>query len=294
MTLANRIVARYLGASPAFVQRLATDEMSPRKEPWSLGARIRLASEEVKSARRMMATDEMKVISNAGYKDLTGILRIPIARVTDPKTHESRVLVGNEAIDKAGVRIKGKPYMDDARMEKLFSGEVVVEEKVDGHPVIIIFGGYTFFCESWQYRPTVQYDGVPFSHDGWPEYTPVYDIIDGEHEPPYKPGGAEKWLARGDKEAVCKMVGAPLVPMVFSGRVAPEGVPAMAKRLSGFATESEAEGIVIKNLKAGVFGKFINLEFARAITDESLWTEAHPMQRKEKHVRKVWDFDDKS
>ena len=164
MTLASRIVARYLGASPEFVQRLATDEM--------------------------------KVISNAGYKDLTGILRIPIARITDPKTHESRVIVGNEAIDKAGVRIKGKPYMDDARMEKLFSGEVVVEEKVDGHPTIIIFGGYTFFCESLQYRHTVQYDGVPFSRDGWPEYTPVYDIIDGEHEPPYKPGGAEKWLSR--------------------------------------------------------------------------------------------------
>ena len=93
---------------------------------------------------------------------------------------------------------------------------------------------------------------------------------------------------------MCKMVGAPLVPMVFAGHVEPENVPAMAKRLSGFATESEAEGIVIKNLKAGVFGKFINLEFARAITDESTWQGPHPMQRKEKHGRKVWDFDDKA
>jgi hypothetical protein len=241
------------------------------------------------AAKFAAETDEMKVISNAGYKDLTGILRIPIARITDPKTQESKVLVGNEAIDKAGVRIKGKPYMSDAQMEKLFSSEVVVEEKVDGHPTIIIFGGYTFFCESLKYRHTVSYDGVPFSQDGWPDYTPVYDILDGEKEPPYKPGGAERWLSRSEKEALCRMVGAPLVPLVFSGRIEPENVPAMAKRISGFATESEAEGVVIKNLKAGVFGKFINLEFARAITDDSLWGQAHPMQRKEKHVRKVFE-----
>ena len=145
------------------------------------------------TARRVLEegpeTDTMKVISNAGYKDLTGIRRIPIAGVTDPKTGERRVVVGNDAIDAAGVRISGKPYMSDAEMEELFSGEVVVEEKVDGHPTIIIFGGYTFFCESLQYRHTVSYDGVPFSTDGWPDYTPCYDVIEGEKEPPYAPGG---------------------------------------------------------------------------------------------------------
>lgn len=255
--VANQIVvARHLGASPEFARRLATDEM--------------------------------RILDNAGYKDLSGIRRIPIANVVDPKTKERKVVIGNEEIDKANARIRGKPYMSDAMMEKLFSGEVVIEEKVDGHPTIIIFGGYTFFCESLQYRHTVSYNGVPFSQDGWPDYTVVYDVIDGEKEPPYKPGGNENWLSRSEKESVCQMVGAPLVPLVFKGRVTPEEVPRLAKRLSGFATESEAEGIVIKNLSAGVFGKFINLEFARAITDESLWGGVHPMQRREKHRREVF------
>lgn len=251
------VVARYFGASRDFARRLATDDM--------------------------------RIISNAGYKDLTGIRRIPIASVTDPKTKERRVIIGNDEIDKAGVRIRGKPYMSDEMMEKLFSGEVVIEEKVDGHPTIIIFGGYTFFCESLQFRHTVSYNGVPFSQNGWPDYTVVYDVIDGEKEPPYKPGGNENWLSRSEKEAVCQMVGAPLVPLAFKGRVDPEQIPSIAKRISGFATESEAEGIVIKNLTAGVFDKFINLEFTKAITDEALWGGVHPMQRREKHRREVFE-----
>jgi len=250
------VVARYFGASQDFARRLASDEM--------------------------------RVLDNAGFKDLSGIRRIPIASVVDPKTKERRVIVGNDEIDRMGARIKGKPYMSDAQMEKLFSGEVVVEEKVDGHPTIIIFGGYTFFCESLTFRHTVSYNGVPFAQEGWPDYTVVYDVIDGEKEPPYKAGGRENWLTRSEKESVCQMVGAPLVPLVFKGRVSPEEVPKMAKRISGFSTSSEAEGIVIKNLQAGIFGKFINLEFSQAITDEALWGGVHPMQRREKHRREVF------
>jgi hypothetical protein len=235
---------------------------------------------------RRIATDEIRVISNAGYKDLTGIRRLPIAKHVNPKTKEERVLVGNEAIDAAGARIKGKPYMTDDQMERLLSGEIVIEEKVDGHPVIVIFGGFTFFAESLQFRHTVGYDGVPFSLDGWPDYTVVYDVIDGEKEPPYKPGGGENWLSRSEKEALCQSVGAPLVPLVFRGKVRPEDVPALANRISGFSSKSNAEGIVLKNHKAGVFGKFINVEFQQAISDEALWGGVHPMQRKEKHQRK--------
>ena len=43
----------------------------------------------------------MKIIDNAGYKDLSGIRRIPIARVVGKGGVES-VVIGNDAIDQAG------------------------------------------------------------------------------------------------------------------------------------------------------------------------------------------------
>ena len=45
----------------------------------------------------------------------------------------------------------------------------------------------------------------------------------------------------------------------YPGAVKPEDVPKLADRISGFGAD-KAEGVVIKNLAAGVFGKFINLE----------------------------------
>ena len=91
----------------------------------------------------------MRVIDNAGYKDITGVRRIPVAKVVDPRTKEEKVVVGNAEIDKAGARIRGKATMTDSEMDMLFDGsELVVEEKVDGHPMIIIKDGFTSFCES--------------------------------------------------------------------------------------------------------------------------------------------------
>ena len=125
----------------------------------------------------------MRVIDNAGYKDLSGIRRIPIARVVGKGGVET-VVVGNDAIDRAGARIRGKPYMDDATMYRLFDGSpLVVEEKVDGHPVVILHGGYTFFCEQLTIQHSVSYEQVPYSLEGWPDMTVVYDVLDGEFEP---------------------------------------------------------------------------------------------------------------
>ena len=231
--------------------------------------------------------DGMRVIDNAGYKDLTGIRRIPIARGSD-----GTVVIGNEAIDEAGARISGKPYMTDDVMEKLFDGSpLVCEEKVDGHPTIIIYGGYTFFCEGLRVQHSVDYDNVPYSQEGWPDMVVVYDILDGEMEPPYSKGqGTGKWLSRSEKESLCQFVGAPLVPVVWEGHVDPEGLPKLADRISSFSGGSKAEGIVLKNYRTGVFGKFINLEFQSRLSDESLHPGGiHPMQRGVKNTRK-WGF----
>ena len=230
----------------------------------------------------------MKIVDNAGFKDLSGIRRIPIARVTDRRGVES-VLIGNDAIDWANARIKGKPYMTDAVMDRLFDGSpLVVEEKVDGHPIIILHEGYTFFCEQLTIQHSVSYEQVPYSLDGWPDMTVVYDVLDGEYEPPYRVGAGARmpWLNRAEKESVCDMVGAPVAPLVWQGKVSPETLPTLADRISSFSGASKAEGIVLKNYRTGVFGKFINLEFQQGISDEALQGGIHPLRRGLKNTRR--------
>ena len=227
-----------------------------------------------------------------GYKQITGLRRIPIAKATDPKTKQEKILVGNEEIDNYKVRISGKEYMTDAKMWRLFDGEVVVEEKVDGHPIIILYGGYTFFCESLNIQHTVEYDNVPYSEGGWPDMTVVYEIMEGENQPPYSEGeGTGKWLSRSEKESLCHLVGAPVVPLVFKGQLEPQSLPKLAARLTSFGSGT-AEGIILKNLKTGVFGKFINVEFQRAIAEEALWGGVHPELRGLKNLRKRFAVDD--
>lgn len=127
----------------------------------------------------------MKIIDNAGYKDLTGIKRIPVARIVSPSGEET-VAIGNREIDAAKARIRGKPYMSDATLLKLFDGSpLVVEEKVDGHPMVVLFEGFTFFAESLKIMHSVPYEGVPYSLGEWPDMLVVYDILDREVEPPY-------------------------------------------------------------------------------------------------------------
>ena len=60
----------------------------------------------------------------------------------------------------------------------------------------------------------------------------------------------------------------------------------LADRISSFSGASKAEGIVLKNYRSGVFGKFINLEFQQRITDEALQGGIHPMRRGLKNTRR--------
>ena len=239
----------------------------------------------IKSAARYKCVPEgMRLIDyTRGYKQISKIRRIPIAK------ENGEVVVGLEDITDRDLLIRGKPYMGTDEMEALFSDEVVIEEKVDGHPMIALYEGYTFFCESLKVRHSVDYDACPYSVDGWPDMLVVYEVMDGEHEPPYSPGfGTGKWLTRSEKEAVCRMVGAPVVPARFKGRISPEDVPNLAAAKSGFGS-GQAEGVVIKNLKKGIFGKFVNIEFQKKITDEDTWGGVHPERLGIKNVRRIAD-----
>lgn len=98
--------------------------------------------------------DSLRIIDFVrGYKQISNVRRIPIALL---KSKGGDIpIIGNAEIDKYKLRIRGKEYMSDDTMHKLFSSEVVVEEKVDGHPVVVLYGGYTFFCESLKDRKSV-------------------------------------------------------------------------------------------------------------------------------------------
>lgn len=230
-----------------------------------------------------MADHKFTVIADANaYKQVTKIRRIPIARLTDPKTKKEQILVGNEEIQDHGLTIPGKGYLSDSDTMRLFSDEVVIEEKMDGHPVVILFGGFTFFCESLSVQHTVAYDSIPYSEQGWPDMTVTYEVMDGEFSNPGTASG--KWLTRNEKVEVCRMVGSPVSRLLFKGRITPQEIPQVADKVSAFGG-SKIEGVVVKNLSAGVFGKFINLEFQKAISDDALHPGEHPMQRGIRNIR---------
>ena len=82
------------------------------------------------------------------------------------------------------------------------------------------------------------------------------------------------------------MIGAPLVPLVYEGRVKPSQIPRLSERLSSFGKGEQSEGVVLKNLRKGLFGKFVNIEFQEGISDDVLEGQIHPMQRGEKNIRR--------
>jgi len=244
---------------------------------------MNLLREYIRTRLLMEEEDCLQVIDyTRGYKQISGIKRLPIAKSSD-----GTVITSLEEIEEKGLDIKGKGYYSTEVMHKLFEDEIVIEEKVDGHPVVVLYGGYTFFCEALDIKHSVEYDACPYSFDGWPDMVIVYEIMNGEVKPPYTPGqGTGSWLTRSEKEDVCDMVGAPIVPEVFRGTVKPADVPALANRVSSFSSGAKSEGVVIKNLTKGLFGKFINLEFQEGISDEALQGQVHPMQARKKNMRK--------
>jgi len=252
---------------------------------------MRISDELLRIARLLIAEDLDVIDDSNAYKQVTKVRRIPIARNVDPRTKKRTLIIGNDEIKRLGLVLPGKGYLSDSQMKKLFSSEVVIEEKVDGHPVVIVYGGYTFYCESLIIKHTVEFDGIPLSQEGWPDSTVVYEVMDGEFLNPAKASG--KWLSRSEKVSVCGMVGAPVVPLIFKGKIKPENLPKIADRISGFGS-GQAEGVVVKNLKDGVFGKFINIEFQKSISDDALHGGKHPMQKGERNVRRRFNVPDYS
>lgn len=175
------------------------------------------------------------------YKRHSGIRRIPLGQLR--------------------VERPGRPYLTQEEFARLLDGDVVVEEKLDGHPEVLEDESHVFFCEDLRFQHSIPYSRVPRPRLKAPAFFVCYDIwIQGE----------ERWAAREEKCIQCEGVGLPVALLVFEGRITAEEIPLLAARQSAFG-EALAEGIVIKNLQHGLFGKFINAEFRQGVENAENW-----------------------
>jgi len=139
--------------------------------------------------------------------------------------------------------------MPPEEMRELLTGDVVVEEKLDGtltwdpyEPI-----GLDIFYEDLRIRHSVFYDRLS-------AFFIVLDVAQGNRIlPPYE---RMKW---GEPAPVVDHdLG--MTPEKFTARL--EGY---LHRVSTFSSESQIEGIVVKNYPKQLFGKVVNIEFYEGI-----------------------------
>jgi len=147
--------------------------------------------------------------------------------------------------------------MDEAKMQRLLSGIVEIEEKLDGKTVGTSFlPEHVIYGEYLKYRHSVKYDQLP----AWIIGFDVLDLNTG------------RLLEREEKTRLFRNIGLPCVPLLFKGRIkSQQELTAFLERKSAFSTTEKIEGIVIKNYDAQLFGKIVSYEFITGI--EKHWTK---------------------
>jgi len=175
------------------------------------------------------------------YKQHSGIKRVPLGQLRVERPH--------------------RPYLTEDEFKALLDGEVIVEEKVDGHPEVLEESSYVFYCEDLRYKHAIEYTRVPAPRLQAPAFFVCYDLWMTEED---------RWAVREEKENLCEMMGLPVSPLVYRGILKEEEIPIVSAFKSNFG-DGQADGIVIKNLKNGIFGKFINMEFQKGLEDAENW-----------------------
>ena len=155
-----------------------------------------------------------------------------------------------------------RPYLTEEELRDLLAGAVLVEEKVDGHPEVLEIGDSVYYCEDLRWKHSIEYTRVPppMGPEA-PAFWVCYDVwIEDD----------QRWATRHEKETLCAVVGLPVVPLVHEGQVTAATISVLAARKSSFG-ETQAEGVVVKNLAKGLFGKLINREFQEGLEDAEHW-----------------------
>jgi len=165
-----------------------------------------------------------------------------------------------QKIDRLPIGLQGKigrNIMDEAKMQRLLSGTVEIEEKLDGKTIGTSFlPKYVIYAEYLKYRHSVKYDKLP----AWIIGFDMLDLNTG------------RLLEREEKTRLFRNIGLPCVPLLFKGRIkSQQELTAFLERKSVFSTTEKIEGIVIKNYDAQLFGKIVSYEFITGI--EKHWTK---------------------
>ena len=194
-------------------------------------------------------------------------------------------------IEREDYPIKGKYHLAKAVEEKLFDGEVEIWEKIDGGNVGIMkekgkiylqkktghidnsHPQYTYFKDIWYYENKHKLDKLPdgigvyfenmrcvhtVKYDKLPDYLIVIDIYDLT---------TDKFLSHNECEKICNKCGLSLAPLLYKGPIKKDEL--IIPELSHYG--DYCEGIVVKNTKTQVKGKYVKPDFVKAVCDSEFW-----------------------
>lgn len=154
-----------------------------------------------------------------------------------------------------------KPLMSEEEMRELLTGNVLIEEKLDG--TLEAYPSHdrtrTVFWENLTIRHSIFYDKLPAFHI-------ALDVASDHVHPP--------------DERTSWGVTPPIIREYLS--LAPERfmeqLPKFLIRRPAWATETNIEGIVVKNYPKQLFGKVVNMEFYKGIEQEGSYLKRRPAQ----------------
>jgi len=182
----------------------------------------------------------MEVIMKADktnlFKQISGILRVPFS----PQ--------------------EGKRVMDEKDFQELITGEVIIEEKLDGATYCIEIEeepDIYFFGEYLKIKHSITYDKVPIPNDTRFLWYVIFDVYDKKEE---------RFISLEEKREYSEIYGFATPPLLFKGDIREKSgnpeqfIRDLAKNKSNLGP-GLMEGVVIKNYKKQLFGKYINEEF---------------------------------
>jgi len=149
-----------------------------------------------------------------------------------------------------GGKIARKRYLTEDETAELLSGQVVIEEKLDGKTEASECDDRIVFGEFLKWRHSIRYDRLP----AWFIAFDVYDPTSG------------LFLDYDSKTAFLARNGFAMTPLIFRGQVTSQQGLVRFLGASKFASDGYAEGIVIKNYPKQLFGKLVRTEFIEGIT----------------------------
>ena len=148
-----------------------------------------------------------------------------------------------------------KRYLSAEDQEKLLSAEdLVITEKIDGLTTPIEVGDLTFFCENLKHKHSIVYDRVPRPRNGAEPWLVCFDVSDGG-----------VFLPHDEMVEWADVAGYETPTIIHRGPIMVEKLWEIAHFKSHLATNSDAEGVVLKSHSLGIWGKLVVDEFLSEI-----------------------------